>query len=145
MHWLLQLQPDGAPGVAGDERALVLHHQQAFGVWRGESFDPVKALLQRFGGDGFYQIIERTVGQAMLAFAFERNDLHGNVSRERVQLEVVQHRPPEHVGQEDIQRDGGGAKLSGKLKRLFGLCINGPLFYPRGSPSKNDSRNDDGE
>ena len=52
--------------------------------------------------------------EAVLALFVHRDDLHGDVPRGRVELEVVQHSPAEHVGQEDIQRDGLGAKLPGE-------------------------------
>ena len=38
----------------------------------------------------------------------------GNVARGRVELELVEHRPAEHVGQEDVERDGGGVELPGQ-------------------------------
>ena len=36
------------------------------------------------------------------------------MARGRVELELIEHRPAEHVGQEDIERDGRGAELPGQ-------------------------------
>ena len=58
------------------------------------------------------------MGQAVLALVFERDDLHRNVPRGRVELEVVEHRPAEHVGQEDVQRDGGRDGTGGPARGL---------------------------
>ena len=42
----------------------------------------------------------------MLALLFHGNDLNRDVPRERVLFQMAQHRPPEHVRQEDVQGDG---------------------------------------
>ena len=47
--------------------------------------------------------------QAVLALLFDATDLHRDVPGRRVELEVVEHRPAEHVGQEDVERDRGRA------------------------------------
>ena len=39
----------------------------------------------------------------VLALLLQRDDLHGNVPHGRVELELVEHRPAEHVGQEDVE------------------------------------------
>ena len=54
----------------------------------------------------------------MLAFFLDRDDLHRDVPRDRIELEVVQHGPAQHVGQEDVQRDGRGPELAGQRKAL---------------------------
>ena len=42
------------------------------------------------------------------ALLFDREHLHRNVTRRRIELEVVQHRPvPSMSGQEHVERDGG--------------------------------------
>ena len=42
----------------------------------------------------------------------QRQHLHRNVARGRILLQVVEHRPAQHVGQEDIERDGRGMELA---------------------------------
>ena len=53
----------------------------------------------------------------MLVF-IERDDLHGNVARQRILLELAQHAPAQHVGKEDVERNGARLILLGKLKRV---------------------------
>ena len=38
--------------------------------------------------------------------------LHRDVAGGRVLLQMIQDRPAEHVGQQDIERDGGGVELA---------------------------------
>ena len=52
--------------------------------------------------------------EPVLALFLQRDDLHRDVARGRVELELVEHRPAEHVGQEDIERDRGRAELPGQ-------------------------------
>ena len=54
----------------------------------------------------------------MLAIFVERDDLHRDMAGQRVLLELAQHRPAEHVGQEDIERDRGRLELLGQLQRV---------------------------
>ena len=54
----------------------------------------------------------------MLAVFVERDDLDRNVPRQRIVLELAQHRPAEHVGQEDVERDRGRLELLGEVQRL---------------------------
>src|SRR5262245_26450348 len=53
----------------------------------------------------------------MLVFV-ERNDLHRNVAGQRILFELTQHAPAEHIGKEDIERNGVRLILFGKLKRI---------------------------
>ena len=48
---------------------------------------------------------EGAAREAVLAVLVERDDLHRDVPRRRVLLELAEHRPAEHVGQEHIERD----------------------------------------
>ena len=56
--------------------------------------------------------------QAVLALLLDRQHLHGNVTRGGVELEVVQHRPPQHVGEEHVERDGRRTVFAGQRQRL---------------------------
>ena len=53
----------------------------------------------------------------MLVF-IERDDLHGNVARQRVLLELTQYAPAQHVGKEDVERDCARLVLLGEFKRI---------------------------
>ena len=61
------------------------------------------------------------MGQAVLALFFHGHDLHRDVPRGGVQLELVEHRPAQHVGQEDIQRDGRRVILPRQRQRRRAL------------------------
>ena len=56
----------------------------------------------RLGDEG-----ECAARQAVMPVLIERQHLHGNVARPRILLEMIQDRPSEHVGQENIERDRG--------------------------------------
>src|SRR5579871_1157545 len=43
----------------------------------------------------------------MLTVLVERDDLHRDMAGERIELELAQHRPSEHVRQEYVERDRG--------------------------------------
>src|SRR5712671_2818121 len=62
------------------------------------------------------KICEGAVGKAVLTLFLQSNDLHRNVTRSGIELELVQNGPAEHVGKEYIQRDSRGTKLSSKRK-----------------------------
>ncbi len=97
---------------------IVLHDQQPLAARLGVFLD----LGQR-GGDPFGRgrLVDEGEGaarQRMLAVFVERDDLHRDVPRQRIVLELAQHRPAEHVGQEDVERDGGRLELLGEIQRL---------------------------
>ncbi len=53
----------------------------------------------------------------MLALLFQANDLYRDVTRDWVQLELIQHGPAEHVRQKDIKRDRRWFVLASERKR----------------------------
>ena len=95
---------------------VVLDDQQPFGARGGEVLDAVESRFQALGRGRLDEVGEGAVRQAVLALLFQRDDLHRDVARGRVELELVEHGPAEHVGQEDIERDGRGAELPGQGK-----------------------------
>ena len=54
----------------------------------------------------------------MLTVFVERDDLHRNVPRQRIVLELAQHGPAQHVRQEDVERNRGRLELLGEFERL---------------------------
>ena len=96
---------------------VVLHDQQSLRARRGELLEPVECGLQAVGGRLLDEIGERTVRQAVLPLLFQSDDLDRDVARHGIELELIEHRPAEHIGQEDIERDGGRLVLTGKRKR----------------------------
>ena len=93
--------------------------------------------IPAFGRDRLHHVGEGAVCQTMLPLFFERNDLHRNVPGLWIQLEVVEHGPPEHVGQEDIERDAAAGTVCQRraiaCPRVATMPLN-PLS--RASPSK---------
>ena len=75
-----------------------------------------KPASRPVGGRLLDEVGEGAVRQAVLAFFFQRDDLHRDVPRGRVELELVEHRPAEHVGQEDVERDGRRAGTAGRAR-----------------------------
>ena len=58
----------------------------------------------------------------MLAVFVQRDDLDRNVPRQRIVLELAQHGPAEHVGQEHVERYRGRLELLGKIQRFRAAC-----------------------
>ena len=101
---------------------VVLDDEQPLGARGGEVLDAVERRFQALGGGRLDEVGEGAVREAVLAFFFQGDDLHRDVARGRVELELVEHRPAEHVGQENIERDGRGVELpgEGKAQRALG-------------------------
>ena len=68
---------------------------------------------RRLGHEG-----ERAARQRVLAVLVERDDLHRNVPGQRILLELAQHRPAQHVGQEHVERHRGRLELLGEVERI---------------------------
>ena len=93
---------------------VVLDDQQPLRSRGREVLEPVEGRFHARGRRRFGEQRERAARQDRLALLFHRDDLHRNVPRRRVELQVVQHRPAQHVGQVDVERDGGGTELPGQ-------------------------------
>ena len=83
---------------------IVFHHQQPAAPRLGILLDASERVLHtpcrgRLGDKG-----KSAAGQAMLAVFVQGHDLDGDVPGQRILLELAQHRPAQHVGQENIQR-----------------------------------------
>ena len=116
---------------------VVLDDQQPLGARGGEVLEAVERGLQALGGRRLDEVGEGAARQAVLALFFQRDDLHRNVPRGRVELEVVEHRPAEHVGQEDVERDGRRAELPGERKPRCASGRDDPLKpLSRARPSR---------
>ncbi len=76
--------------------------------------------------------------QAVLTLLFQRDDLHRDVPRGRIELELIEHRPAQHVRQEDVQRDGSrdgtGAPATSPIAPLVATMPLKPRS--RASPSR---------
>ena len=74
--------------------------------------------LEALGRGRLGQEAERAAREAVLPVLVERDDLHRDVAQRRVLLELAEHRPAEHVGQEDVERDRRRAVLARERQRL---------------------------
>ena len=97
---------------------IVLDHQQSLPPRLREILD----LRERFGN----ALARRRLGdegegaarKPVLAILVERDDLHRDVPGQRVLLELAQHGPAEHVGQEHVERHRRRLVLLGKIERI---------------------------
>ena len=78
--------------------------------------DAVERVLEVLGRRRLDQVRERAVRQPVLPLLFDREHLHRDVAGRRIELEVVEHRPAEHVGQEDVERDRGRQVLRARAR-----------------------------
>ena len=97
-------------------RRIVLHDQQTLAAGLGVLLDLRQRRADPFGRRRLADIRKRAAGERMLAVLVQRDDLHRNVSRQRIMLQLTQHRPAEHVRQENIERHRGGLELLGEIE-----------------------------
>ena len=86
---------------------VVLDDQQLAHARHGERLEAVERGLEAVGRERLVEVGERAALEAVLALLLDGDDLHGDVARRGVALELAQHRPAEHVGQEDVEGDRG--------------------------------------
>ncbi len=94
---------------------VVLDDEQALLAGLGIGLDACELRLEMLLGRRLGHEGERAARQSMLTVLIERNDLNGNMTRQRILLQLAKHAPAQHVGKEDIERDGGRLILLGKL------------------------------
>ena len=97
---------------------VVLDDQQPLAPRRRVGLDARERRLQPFGGRRLGDERERAARQAVLPVLVQRHDLHRDVPRVGVLLQLAEHRPAEHVGQEDVERDGRRLELARQRQRL---------------------------
>ena len=102
----------------GDAHLLgaVVLHQQTLAARLGVFLDARQGGFDTLGRGRLGDEREGAARQAVLAVLVERDDLHRDVPRERVLLELAEHVPPQHVGQEDVERDRGRLILLGEIE-----------------------------
>ena len=74
--------------------------------------------VQAFGGRRLVEVGEGAARQALLAVLVHAEDLHRDVARLERALELAEHVPAQHVGQEDVERHGHGLVLQREVERL---------------------------
>ena len=89
---------------------VVFDDEESLLVWRHIALDPVEGELEIFRCRRFHQVRERAVREAVLPFLLDRQHL----TCRWIELQVVQHGPTKHVGQEHIERNRRGTVLLGQ-------------------------------
>ncbi len=105
-------------GDAEPLRGIVLDDEQALASRLGIFLDARQRGFQPLGRRRLGDEREGAARQPVLAILVEGDDLHRNVPRLGVLLELAKHRPAQHVGQEDVERDGARPILAGQRQRL---------------------------
>ena len=98
--------------------SVVLHDQQALASGLGIFLDLRQRRADALGRRRLVDEGERTARQRMLTVFVERDDLHRNVPRQRIVLELAQHGPAQHVRQEHVERNRRRLELLGEFERL---------------------------
>jgi hypothetical protein len=109
------------PQELGDAEPLggvVLDHEEPTAAPARIFLDARQRLLEPFLVGGLGDEGEGAARQAVLAVLVEGEDLHGDVARRRVLLELAQHRPAQHVRQEHVERDGARLILAREHERV---------------------------
>ena len=97
---------------------VVLDDQQLAHARLDEGLDALEYVGEALAGGRLGHERERAALQAVLALLFHGEHLHGDVARLRIVLQVVEHGPAQHVGQEYIERDGRQLELVRQRQRL---------------------------
>ena len=89
-------------------RFVVLDDEQPLHLLIDELRDVLERVVQRFARDRLLQIRDRAGLQSGLTLAHAADDVHRDVSRVRMVLEPIEHRPPVDPRQIDVERDRVG-------------------------------------
>ena len=72
--------------------------------------EPIERAFEVAGRRRLDQIRKRPARQAVPALLLDRQHLHRDVPRRRIELQMVQDRPAQHVGQQDVEQEAGPAR-----------------------------------
>ena len=97
---------------------VIFHDQQPLAARLGIFLDAVERLFEAFRRRRLVDEGEGAARQAVLAILVEGHDLHGDVARRRVLLQLAQHAPAQHVGQEHIERHCVGFVFACQRQRI---------------------------
>ena len=92
-------------GDAEKLRRIVLDDQQPLARIAGIIGQASDRRLQIVHGGGLVDKRKRAPRQSMLPILVEGDDLHGDVPRAGILLQLAEHCPPKHVGQKYVERD----------------------------------------
>src|SRR6202007_2972562 len=95
---------------------IVLYNQQALASRRRVLFDSRKSSFKLFGSCRFGDEGKCSACQTMVAIFVEGQHLDGDVPRGWILFQMVEHRPAQHVGQKNVEGDGGWMILARQRK-----------------------------
>ena len=87
---------------------VVLHHQHAAQILGELGLQPLQGMDQFLALDGLERVAHGAAPHGLLRIVGHRDHVHGNVARDGVALELVQHAQAREIGQVDVQHDGVG-------------------------------------
>jgi hypothetical protein len=87
---------------------VVLDHQERLVLPLQEALDLGEGIVERLLRHRLLHLGERSRAQSAAGLILGGDDVHRDVAGDAVVLETVEHRPPFHVGQGDVERDGVG-------------------------------------
>ena len=97
---------------------IVLDNQQALSPRLGKLLDAGQRVVDALARRRLVDERERAARQAVLTVLVERDDLHRNMPRQRILLELAEHVPAQHVGQEHVERNRRRLILFGEIERI---------------------------
>ena len=97
---------------------IVLDDEQTLAARLGVFLDARQRVFETFRRRRLGHERECAARESVPPVLVERDDLHRDVAGCRVLLELAQHRPAEHVGQEHVERNCGRLVLLGEIQRL---------------------------
>ena len=100
-------------------RRIVFDHEQPLLARLRIFLDARKRSAHPFGAGRLGDEGERAAGQAVLTILIDSDDLHRDMARLRVLLELAQHRPTQHVRQKHVERHRRGTILVRQVERIF--------------------------
>ena len=109
------------PKELGDPKLLsviVLHHQQALAPGSGVVGEAGQSRLQTIERRRLRHEGKGALGQSVLPILIQGDNLHRDMPRAWVMLQLAEHRPAEHVREEDIQRDRGRTVFPSQSERV---------------------------
>ena len=119
---------------------VVFDDEKPFRMRCDVGLDAIERMFQILRRRRFHQIRKRSMRQSVLALLFDGEHLHRNMAGCRIQLQIVENRPAEHIRQEHIERDGRRLILSRQAQRRLAAMRDDSLESFVAGHSEQNSR-----
>src|SRR5262249_38420234 len=100
-------------------RLVVFHDEEPLRVRRDVRLQLLERGFELARGRGLDEVRERAVGEPVLPLLFDRQHLNRDVTRPRIELQIVEDGPAEHVRQENVEAYRGRHVLAREGDRLL--------------------------